>query len=262
MSVARAHLGPAERRRRILDLLREQGSISVVAVEQAFQISTPTARRDLTLLAEQGQARRTHGGAILPGPRSGIESFASRYEQDVPGKHRLAKAVVAGLKPNETIFVDSSSTAYYIVQEILKTGLPTTVLTNSLSVLNVAAQARADRLELIGLGGSLRLAARSFAGAETVRTIQAYFADRVVFSVKGIAPDGSLTDRDPLDAEVKRAMISRARHVILAATPAKFDGGGLSVVAPAAKVDIAYLVDPPPHGVRVLRTAGVEIARA
>jgi DeoR family transcriptional regulator of aga operon len=50
----------------ILELLREQGSVSVAAVEERFGVSPMTARRDLALLAESGYARRTHGGAMLP----------------------------------------------------------------------------------------------------------------------------------------------------------------------------------------------------
>ena len=49
-------------------------------------------------------------------------------------------------------------------------------------------------------------------GSETVREIHSFFADRLVFSVKGIEPEGFLTDPDPLEAEVKRAMIARVAH--------------------------------------------------
>ncbi|HEY5188466.1 MAG TPA: DeoR family transcriptional regulator [Solirubrobacteraceae bacterium] len=51
---------PAERRRLILELLREQGSVSVSAVEERFGVSPMTARRDLALLAEGDYARRIH----------------------------------------------------------------------------------------------------------------------------------------------------------------------------------------------------------
>ena len=63
ISTERRHIVPAERRRQILELLRERGSISVVAVEDLFGVSPMTARRDLQLLAQEGRARRTHGGA-------------------------------------------------------------------------------------------------------------------------------------------------------------------------------------------------------
>jgi len=90
-----------------------------------------TARRDLALLAESGYARRTHGGAMLPELAAHEDSFQSRLEQDIDVKTRLGKAVAATLKPNETVFIDSSSSAY-VVREILEAGTPVTLLTNSL----------------------------------------------------------------------------------------------------------------------------------
>ena len=94
-----------------------------------------TARRDLAILAEAGYARRTHGGAVLPELAAHEDSFQSRLEQDIEVKIRLAKAVAATLTPDETVFIDSSSSAYFVVREILESGLPMTVLTNSLPVM-------------------------------------------------------------------------------------------------------------------------------
>jgi DeoR/GlpR family transcriptional regulator of sugar metabolism len=45
----------------------QRGSVSVAEVETGFGVSPMTARRDLDELARQGLARRTHGGAVLPG---------------------------------------------------------------------------------------------------------------------------------------------------------------------------------------------------
>jgi DeoR/GlpR family transcriptional regulator of sugar metabolism len=252
---------PAERRRLILEMIRDRRSVSVGAVEQHFGISPMTARRDLALLAESGYARRTHGGAVLPELAAHEDSFQSRLEQDVEAKVRLAKAVVATLKPDETVFIDSSSSAYYVVREILDAALRITLLTNSVPVMAAIASADAPQVEVIGLGGSFRQLTRSFVGAQTVRAIESFFADRIVFSVKGIELEGYLTDPDPPEAEVKRAMIARARTVVLVAAADKFDERGLNVIVPAGMVDIAYLADPPAAGVRTLEGAGVEIIR-
>ncbi len=243
----------------ILELLREQGSVSVAAVEERFGVSPMTARRDLALLAESGYARRTHGGAMLPELAAHEDSFQSRLEQDIDAKTRLGKAVAATLKPNETVFIDSSSSAYYVVREILEAGTPVTLLTNSLPVMTMVGAGDAPQVDLIGIGGSFRKLTRSFVGAETVRMIERFFVDRIVFSVKGIELEGLLTDPDPLEAEVKRAMIDRARSVLLVAQAQKFDERGLNVIVPAALVDLAYLSDPPAAGVRILRDAGVDV---
>ena len=243
----------------ILELLRDRGSISVATVEEQFDVSPMTARRDLALLAESGYARRTHGGAMLPELAGHEDSFQSRVEQDTEAKSRLAKAVAETLAPDETIFVDSSSSAYFVVREVLELGTPLTVLTNSLPVMSLVGGSNAPQIEMIGIGGSFRKLTRSFVGAEAVRLIERFFVDQIVFSVKGIEMEGYLTDPDPLEAEVKRAMIDRARSVLLVAHSQKFNERGLNVIVPASQVDTAFLSDPPPAGVKVLESAGADV---
>lgn len=250
---------PAERRRQILELLRARGSIAVTEVEEGFGVSPMTARRDLTLLAEEGRARRTHGGAVLPELAGYEDSFDSRLDQDVDEKLRLARAVVATLRPSETVFLDSSSTAHYVLREILDARLAVTLVTNSLPAMAAVGGSDTSNVELIGLGGELRKLTRSFVGVETIRSIRDVFVDRLVFSVKGIESGGFLTDPDPLEAEVKRAMIERARTVVLVAAGQKFDERGLHVISHASTVHVAYLADPPPDGVQALESAGVVV---
>jgi DeoR/GlpR family transcriptional regulator of sugar metabolism len=252
---------PAERRRLILELLRERGSVSVGLVQDRFGVSQMTARRDLAVLADGGFARRTHGGAMLPELAAHEDSFQSRLEQDIDDKVRLGRAVAATVKPQETVFVDSSSSAYYIVRQIVENGTPVTLLTNSLPVMTLIGSGDAPQIDLIGIGGSFRKLTRSFVGADTVRMIERFFVDRIVFSVKGIERQGLLTDPDPLEAEVKRAMIERARTVVLVAGAQKFEDRGLNVIVPAGAVDLAYLADPPAAGVRALQDAGVTVSR-
>jgi DeoR/GlpR family transcriptional regulator of sugar metabolism len=250
---------PAERRRQILEELRRRGSVTVANVEELFNVSSMTARRDLAQLAEAGHLRRTHGGAVLPDLASHEDSFESRLELGVAAKRRIAAAVVADLDAHETVFIDSSSSSYYVVRELIDVGLPATILTNSVAVMNIVGKSGAESLELIGLGGNFRKLTGSLVGADTVRAIQGFYVDRVVFSVKGIEPNGSLTDPDPLESEVKRAMISRARNVALVADSRKFDERGLNVVAHAGKIDHAWLADPPRAGLAILLTAGVDV---
>ena len=172
---------PAERRRQILEELRQRGSVTVGTVEELFNVSPMTARRDLALLAEAGYARRTHGGAVLPDLAAHEDSFDSRLGQGVDAKRRIAAAVVATLGPRETVFIDSSSSAYYIVREMIETGLTATILTNSVPVMNIVGKGGASDLDLIGLGGNFRKLTRSLVGADTVRAIQGFYVDRVVF---------------------------------------------------------------------------------
>jgi DeoR/GlpR family transcriptional regulator of sugar metabolism len=125
--------------------------------------------------------------------------------------------------------------------------------------MSLLGGSNAPQFELIGIGVSFRKLTRSFVGAEAVRMIERFFVDQIAFSVKGIEMEGYLTDPDPLEAEVKRAMIDRARSVPLVAHSQKFNERGLNVIASASQVDTAFLSDPPPAGVRVLESAGADV---
>ena len=260
--IGRDQIVPEERRRLILELLRERRSITVGAVEQSFGVSPMTARRDLAILVREGHARRTHGGAVLPDLAAHEDSFRHRLSLDVEDKERLARAVVTTLEPSETLFLDSSTTSFYVARAILEAGVTATVLTSSLPVMDLVGNADSPNVDLIALGGTFRPLTHSFVGPDTVRALRGYLVDRVVFSVKGVTKDGFLTDADPLEAEVKRAMIAHAQTAVLLATAQKFDDRGLAVVAPLDSVDMAYVSEPGFEAIRMLEAHGVSTHRA
>jgi DeoR/GlpR family transcriptional regulator of sugar metabolism len=251
---------PGERRRLIEERLRQQGSVSVAALEAEFAISPMTARRDLVELERQGVAQRTHGGAILPGLSSHEDSFFMRLEVAVEAKERLADAAVGQLAPGNAVFLDCSTTAYFVARRLVRDNFRCTLLTNAVPVMELACESDAPQVELIGVGGTLRKLTRSFVGPQAVLGIEAHFADRVVFSVAGLTDAGHLTDPDPLEAEVKRTMIRRARRAILLVDDSKFDRAALAVIANATEVDLIYAAGVSARSLTPLRRAGVEVS--
>jgi DeoR/GlpR family transcriptional regulator of sugar metabolism len=134
---------PDERRRLIGERLLKDGSVSVSALEAEFQISPMTARRDLDDLERQGVARRTHGGAVLPGLSSHEDSFVHRLEVATNAKERLAAAAVQLVEPGEAVFIDSSTTGYFAARKIVHENIKCTVLTNSVSIMQLVCEDRA-----------------------------------------------------------------------------------------------------------------------
>ena len=55
---------PAQRRQKILREVQALGTSSIGALSQKYGVSEMTIRRDLQLLEDAGQIRRTHGGAL------------------------------------------------------------------------------------------------------------------------------------------------------------------------------------------------------
>ncbi len=220
---------PAGRQRRILELLRARGAVSVADLEQEFGISAMTARRDLRVLEEEGQANRTYGGAVLPAAAAVEDSFEHRLGQSVEAKERLARAVAPLVADGETVFADSSTSAYFAVRELVAAGREITVVTNCLPLMQLVSDA--PRAELVALGGSFRPVARSFVGPETVRTARSMLGDKALISVKGLTSDGAFSDPDPLEAEVKRVLIEQSTEPILLLDASKLEGRGLAVIA-------------------------------
>ena len=249
---------PDERRRLIAERLLEHGSVSVSALEAEFLISSMTARRDLDELERQGIARRTHGGAVLPGFSGHEDSFAHRLDVAAGAKERLAAAAVQLVEPGEAVFVDSSTTGYFAARKIVHENVKCTIVTNSVPVMQLVAETEAPQVDLIGIGGSLRRLTRSFVGPLALAGIEAHFADLALFSVKRVSEDGYLTDPDALESEIKRAMIRRARRSVLLVDGSKFDRPALSVVVRCNDVTIALAADVARAALDRLVSAGID----
>src|SRR5918997_1215380 len=245
MSLKHAEL-PERRQQRIAALIRESGSVKVTALEKEFCISPVTALRDLDALAKQGKVRRTHGGAVMPGLAQHEDSFQQRLGEAVEPKKRLARAASALLEVEESAFIDSSTTAYYAVQRMLSDASNVTFLTSLLPVMDLFSTADPSAVSMVGFGGIFRPLTLSFVGPCTIRAIESYRADRTFFSVKGVTPGGQLTEANPLEAEVKRAMIRQAVSPVLLVDGRKFERQGMSVVTHVSEISLVMTADARP----------------
>jgi DeoR/GlpR family transcriptional regulator of sugar metabolism len=258
MSEKRADI-PEQRQRRIAELVRERGSVTIAGVEREFGVSAATARRDLAVLEGQGVLRRTHGGAVPAGLTRHEDSFQQRLSEAVEAKKRLARAASALLGADESVFVDSSTTAYYAAQRVLADVRNVTCLTNLVPVMELFTAADPSGPRMVGIGGMFRGLTLSFVGPCAVHTISSYLADRAFVSVKGITSDGYLTDINPLEAEVKRAMIEQSAKPVLLVDGRKFEQRGFSVITHVSEVSLVMTADVEGSHLETLRTLGVSV---
>ena len=250
---------PERRRQRIAEIVRESGSVTVAGLEKELDISAATARRDLAVLERRGQAKRTHGGAVLPGVAQHEDSFQQRLGEAVEAKKRLARAAAKLLSEDETVFIDSSTTAYYAMQRMLAEAPGVTYLTNLVPVMDLFSAADPSRASMVGLGGIFRPLTLSFVGPCTMFAVESYLADRTFFSVKGVTPEGHLTEPNPLEAEVKRAMIRRAEDPVLLVDGRKFERRGASVIAHVSEVSLVMTADARRSYVEAVKSLGVSV---
>lgn len=86
-------------------------------------------------------SRRTHGGAVLTGLSSHEDSFFKRLEEAVEEKERLASATLACLSAGDAVFLDCSTTAYFLARRIARDNFRSTLLTNAVPVMDLVCEA-------------------------------------------------------------------------------------------------------------------------
>ena len=81
-----------ERRTRIVQLLRENGKVSVRDLSKRFETSEVTIRNDLNELQDRGLVQRAHGGAVSPDAVIIEPSLQERMRSHAEEKRRIAAA--------------------------------------------------------------------------------------------------------------------------------------------------------------------------
>jgi DeoR/GlpR family transcriptional regulator of sugar metabolism len=217
-----------ERRQEILDRINQAGRASVAVLSQEFGVSEVTIRADLQALTERNLVIRTHGGAIatLRGPYE--LSLATRRQQQVAEKSRIGAAAAALVADGDAIFLDSSSTALVVAQN-LKNCRDLTVITNGLTIAQELIDAPGVMVVLIG--GTLRRETASLVGGEDLGKLQRFNIQKGFFGAHGISMAEGLTDVSLAEADVKRALIELCRNVIAVLDATKWGRVGLASFA-------------------------------
>lgn len=247
-----------ERRLEILDRINQAGRASVTELSQQFGVSEVTIRADLQALTERNLIVRTHGGAIAA-PRRGLNelSLATRRQQQVAEKSRIGLAAAAMVADGDAIFLDSSSTALAIAQN-LKHCRDLTVITNGLTIAQELIDAHGVTVVLIG--GTLRRETASLVGGDGVERLRRLNIHKGFFGAHGISLAEGLTDVSLAEAEVKRPMIAMCQQAIAVLDATKWGRVGLASFAPLNRLhQVISDLSAPADYVHQVRTAGVEV---
>lgn len=182
-----------ERQKRITELLKETGAVSVSKLALDLKVTEETIRRDLEKLEKQELLLRTHGGAVPIDDGNQELSLEKRKSQNIEAKMKLAKEAVKFISSGDAIFIDASTTAFYLAKE-LKNFKNITVVTNSLRVL-AELDGNLD-IKLISVGGMMSKNS-SFVGSIAENNIKEnYFVNKMFFSSRGITTAGILESNE------------------------------------------------------------------
>ncbi|MBQ8636894.1 MAG: DeoR/GlpR transcriptional regulator [Clostridia bacterium] len=226
-----------ERQNRILELLSSEGSVMVSRLSSEMGVTEETVRRDLEKLEAKELLRRTHGGALPINEGSYELSLEKRKALNVEVKQALARKAVMSIASGDTIFLDASTTTFYMSKEI-KNMNNVTVITNSIRVVNELAGV--EGIKLVAVGGMVSTN-QSFVGAMTENFItDNYFADKMFFSSKGIGDSLFILEGNEQECYIKQRMLKNARKAYYLCDKTKI--GRVGYMKLATLEDIDYLI--------------------
>lgn len=252
------------RRDRIQRRIRTELEVGYAELAAEFDVSEMTIRRDVEALESQGVVRRVVGGAIttkgLKGPDT-EPSFATRVADAAEEKRHIAELVADLIGRNETLILDSGSTALAVAQSLKGRGLGLTVVTPS--VLVALALVDEPGTTVVLTGGELRPGELSLIGPAAEDTLAGYNCDTYVMGVAGIDGDRGISDYHQAESRVKRAASKRADRVVVAADKSKLGRVTFVSIAALAEVDLIVTDGPTDHPALVAaRHAGVDVVCA
>lgn len=251
------------RREKILAVLQAKHSASVSEFSKACKVSVVTIRQDLERMAQDGLLTRTRGGAVLTDRANRELNFSARDRLNANAKERIGALAASLVNPGDSIILDASTTALYVVRAIMRRQdlHDLTIITNgiqtALELIN-----RPD-ITTILTGGILRMTSVSLVGAMGWDVLATLNANKGFFGTRGISVEAGLTDVNMLEANLKKAMVERCQEVIAVADATKFGGMSLVAFAPIEKVTRIITDSSAPRDVLdPLRARGIQIMLA
>jgi DeoR family transcriptional regulator, fructose operon transcriptional repressor len=238
---------PAERQGRILEILAEQRGVRVSALSDLLGVSEMTIRRDLERLETEGRLSRTHGGAILKHHIVEEPRYVTSVRAHAHEKQRIAQATAAMIKPGETVFLGSGTTATQVLTHV-DPDLHARIVTHNLGAVS-SAQEKA--LDVILLGGLYRPRSNTLEGALSLEALSNFHASKFILGADGVSLEEGITTASVGLAGVERAMIRQTRgEVIVLADRSKFGVVGDFVICTLDDIQAVVVDDGVDNDVR------------
>jgi len=207
-----------ERRQQILSILQQEKFVTVGKLCKSLYSSPATIRRDLAEMEEQGVLSRLRGGAELLEGSNNDMPLLLRIQKDKLKKEIIATLAVRYMEDASTIFMDSSSTVYYLARQ-LKDYSGRSVITSGLATMNYLNEQTTATVHCTG--GRL-FHQSSFVGYPAVEAVKFHCADVLFFSCCGFSVRNGSTEAEEENAAIKRVMSENSRRKILLCDSTKF----------------------------------------
>lgn len=189
------------RRKKICQALEQHGSVKVEELSTELHASPLTIRRDLNHLEQIGLIERYYGGASIRQKKSTQNSINS---DNALFKHAIAQHAAQFVFDNDTIFINSSSTALLMLKYI--TAKMVTVITNNGKAIFCDLQ---DDMTIILTGGELRPPKEVMLGEFALNNLNLVTANKSFLGCSGLTVEEGFTTTAMHEVAINQLMLSR-----------------------------------------------------
>ncbi len=225
---------PNQRRDKILELLKEDGSAKVINLAKIFKVTEVTIRQDLEKLEKDGLVTKEHGGAYLKDVGDQVRTFSLGNQENIDKKELIAAKCLEFIESGDSIILDSGSTTTEIAKK-LRGFKDLTVITNA---LNIAMMLGAEPgIELIMTGGEFKPPTLSLTGQKAADFFKGINVHKLFLATAGISLKSGLTYPSLSDLVVKKAMIDAADTTYLVADSTKIGKSAFASLGALSLID-------------------------
>ncbi|MBB5075043.1 DeoR/GlpR family DNA-binding transcription regulator [Nonomuraea endophytica] len=221
----------------ILELLAQEGRLSVEEAAQALEVSTATIRRDFDQLAQQQMLMRTRGGAVA---QSVSYDLPLRYKtaRHADEKHRIAAAAAELVNPGAVIGLNGGTTTSELArtlatQSTLESGF--TIVTNA---LNIASELTVrQHVKIVVTGGVARQQSYELIGPLANGVLDQVTLDAAFLGVDALDAELGASAHHEGEASVNHLLVSRAAQVVVVADSSKIGKRAFARICPLSEID-------------------------
>ncbi|RZS91628.1 DeoR family transcriptional regulator [Motilibacter rhizosphaerae] len=254
-----------QRLNQVLELVIQQGNVSIAEICESLGVSTATVRRDLNTLAEQRLVTRTHGGAAALG--SGYElPLQYKIARQAEAKKAIAAAVAELVSPGDSVGLNGGTTTTEVARVLARADRlagsgdapGVTIVTNA---LNIAYELSVrEHVKIVVTGGVPRRQSYELVGPLVGSSLRDFSLELAVLGVDGITARFGATTVHEGEAEASRQLASVAQRVVVAADSSKLGRTTFARICPLDAVDVLVTdVDVETSVAHDLAAAGVEV---
>lgn len=222
----------AERQLKIINIIKEKGSVQVDTLSKELNVSKMTIRRDLEKLCEDGIVERCHGGAVY---KQEI-AYEDKLTINKKEKENLAKICASFIEEGNAIYLDAGTTTFEIAKRIMNTN-NITVVSND---IEIARLLRNSNVNLVICGGNVQKNTGSIYGYYAMHMLENMKFDIGFFGTAAIDEQLNVMTPTVDKALLKKSIVSKCEKSFIVADKSKFNRRALTYVN--SLTDYTYIV--------------------